>query len=247
VAKKLAIFPDVHAPYHSESAVECAIKITRWYKPDRIIILGDFLDCLPLSSHNPDSVLERAGVSMQHEFDVGNRLLDRLVSICPDFVYLAGNHETRAGKYIDKHPEVRGLVEHYNGLCFKDRRKAGQVIKSYEYNECHKEGRLYFTHGCYTNQHHAQKHVSMYGRNVIYGHTHTYQAHTHASPIDISCKHMAMSLGCLCDRNPSYMRNAPSGWVHCLGLAHIRDNGNFNIDPIIISDGVASYAGKVFE
>lgn len=247
MAKKIIVMPDVHAPYQNESAFSTAMKIAKWYKPDRIVILGDFLDCNPLSAHSPNSVSHRASVSMEHEFEVGNRLLDSIVSICQDIVYLEGNHEYRVNAYLDKNPEVRGLIEPENGLCFRERRRAGQKIKHYEYNQCHREGRLYFTHGTYTGQHHAQKHVSMYGRSVVYGHLHDLQVHTHASPIDISCKHAAISLGCLCDRNPSYMRNAPNRWVHCVGVAHIRDDGNFNIDPVVISDGVASYAGKVFE
>lgn len=247
MAKKIIAIPDVHAPYQNDAAFQTALKLAKWYKPDRIVILGDFLDCNPLSSHSPDSIAHRASVSMAHEFGVGNKLLDSIASICQDIVYLEGNHEYRVDSYLDKNPEVKGLIEPEKGLCFRERRAAGQKIKHYEYNQCHREGNLYFTHGTYTGQHHAQKHVSMYGRSLVYGHLHDVQMHTHASPIDVSCKHAAISLGCLCDRNPSYMRNAPNRWVHCVGVAHIRDNGNFNIDPVIISDGVASYAGKVFE
>lgn len=246
MSRKIIVVPDTHCPYQSESAVEVALKITYWYKPDRIIFLGDFLDYFSLSRFAEESVAARAAASMKDEFAEGNRVMDKFTKHCKDIVYLEGNHESRYKDYLDKHPEVKGLVEPEVGLNFRDRRKAGYKIKHYTYNECHKEGNLYFTHGLYTTQNHAAKHVQSFGRNLVYGHIHDVQMATHVSPIDISRKHMALCLGCLCDRNPTYLRNAPSKWVHCLGVVHIRDNGDFNVDPIVISDGVASYGGKVF-
>lgn len=244
--RRIVYWPDTHVPYHDEQAVETALKITHWFKPDRIVALGDFLDYAPLSRHIADSIAERAAVSMQAEFDAGNRLLDRLTKYCQDIVYHDGNHEDRYKAYLDKHPEVRGLVEPDKGLNFKDRRKAGYKIKHLQYNECHKEGHLYSTHGWYTNQGHAMKHVQSFGRSLVYGHIHDLSCAVSVSPLDVRKKHMAVCLGCLCNQNPSYMRNAPNKWVHCVGMAIIRDNGDFNLYPVIISDGVASFGGKTF-
>jgi hypothetical protein len=66
------------------------------------------------------------------------------------------------------------------------------------------------------------------------------------SPIDVEDKHMGLSLGCLAKVNPTFMRNRPSNWQHAVGVGLIRPTGDFNIDPIILSKGKASYAGKTF-
>lgn len=246
IVRKAVYIPDVHAPYHSPQATETATKIVSWFKPDIITILGDFLDYDPLSRHIEGSIVHKASVSMKAEFDSANSLFDGFTKHCQNVVYLEGNHENRYVAYLDKHPEVRGLVEVDKGLEFTSRRKAGYSIKHFQYNECHRIGDLYATHGTYTSVNHAAKHVQSYGRNLVYGHIHDLQAATHISPIDVSKKHMATCLGCLCDRNPSYMRNAPNKWVHCIGLAYFREDGSFNLYPVIISDGVATFAGKVF-
>ena len=98
----------------------------------------------------------------------------------------------------------------------------------------------------YTGQHHAKKHVESYGRSIVYGHVHDVQSHIKVSPIDVKDKHIGLSLGCLAYKNPHYMRNRPNNWSHALGVGMVRSDGNFNIDPVIICDGVASYAGKTF-
>lgn len=244
--QKVIYWPDTHVPYQDQQAVDTALKILRWYKPDTVVLLGDFLDYLPLSRHIADSISERASVNMEHEFAEGNKLLDKISSVCQNLVYHAGNHEARHHAYTDKHPEVRGLVEPHIGLCFKDRRRAGCKIKYLEYNECHRIGNLYSTHGWYTNQHHAQKHVQAFGRSIVYGHIHDLQIATQVSPIDCRKKHIGVCLGSLCNQNPGYMRNAPNKWVHCIGIAAVRENGDFNLDPVIISEGAATYAGKTF-
>lgn len=244
--RRAVYIPDVHAPYHSEQAVDTATKIVNWFKPDVVTVLGDFLDCNPLSRFIEGSIIHKASISMQAEFDAGNKILDGFTKHCQTLVYLEGNHENRVVSYVDKHPEVRGLVEVDKGLEFTARRKAGYKIKHLQYNECHRIGNLFATHGTYTSVNHAAKHVQSYCRNLVYGHIHDYQASCLISPADITKKHVATSLGCLCDRNPSYMRNAPNKWVHCIGLAYFRENGDFNLYPVIISDGVAEFAGKVF-
>lgn len=244
--RRAVYIPDVHAPYHSEQAVETAIKITNWFKPDQITILGDFLDYDPCSRHIEGSILHKASVSMQAEFDAGNRLFNQFTRHCQNVVYLEGNHENRYVAYLDKHPEVRGLIEVDRGLEFTARRRSGYTIKHLQYNECHNTGDLYATHGTYTTVNHAAKHVQSYGRNLVYGHIHDVQSATHISPIDVTRKHMAVCLGCLCDRNPSYMRNAPNKWVHCIGLAYFREDGSFNLFPVVISDGRATFADRTF-
>ncbi len=239
---KVVAWPDTHLPKHDVKAVETAFKLTEWYKPDEIVILGDFADCGPVSHWNKKNLEERKHLNMADDFKLCNKMLDRMQKICPKITYLEGNHEVWLENAIQESPELRGLLDLDINLKFKERK-----IKFFRYNEVYKIGKLGFTHGLYTNQHHALMHTEKFGMSIVYGHLHDVQLAVSVSPIDVEDKHLGLSLGCLAKKNPEFMRNRPNNWVHCLGLGTVRADGTFNIDPVIISNGVATYAGKTFK
>lgn len=235
------MIPDTHVPFHDRAALECALAIQRWYKPDETIILGDFLDCSPVSRHNRAALQEREGMRLAKDFEQANAILDIVQANSLKTVYLCGNHELWINNFVSEQPELEGLVSLELGLKFKERK-----IKFLPYNVPYRLGKLAFTHGLYTGQNHAAKHVNAYGCSIVYGHLHDVQLHVKVSPVDVNDKHLGLSLGCLAEKNPHYMRNRPSNWVHACGVGLVRSDGTFNIDPIIISNGKASYAGRTF-
>lgn len=250
VDTRFIAWPDTHIPFEDKKAVSVALKIVAWYQPQVIVILGDFLDCTPVShwlkSQQRNKTAE--GMRLKDDFAAGNRLLDKITAHgCKKLVYLEGNHEDWIHDAIERNPEFDGLIDLDLGLRFAERRSKGLEIVHLRYNKCWKLGKLWFTHGLYTGQNHAKKHVEAYARNIVYGHLHDVQLHVKVSPVDIEDKKMGLSLGCLADRNPQFMENRPNNWVHALGVGMVRANGNFNIDPIIISGGEATYAGKTFK
>lgn len=238
---KFVAIPDCHIPDHDQKALSVALQIHKWYQPDETIILGDFLGCDSISHWNRKKIQTREGLRLAKEFKVGNDILDTLQEYSPKITYLEGNHEFWARDLIDEQPELEGLVDIAAGLKLDER-----GIKYLPYNTCYKLGKLSFTHGLYTCQHHAKKHVESFGCSIVYGHLHDVQMHIKVSPIDVDDKHLGLSLGCLAKKNPLFMRNRPSNWVHCVGIGTVRTDGTFNIDPVIISNGVATYAGRTF-
>ncbi len=48
--ERVAIIPDIHCPYHDPRAVNLAASIVNDFQPDRVIFLGDFVDCTWASS-----------------------------------------------------------------------------------------------------------------------------------------------------------------------------------------------------
>lgn len=245
---KFIAWPDTHLPFHNERAVDTALSIVSWYKPDTVVILGDFLDCSPVSHWLKDKKLSKEGMRLQDDYDLGNRYLDEIIeaSGCSHLVYIEGNHEDWINQALERNPEFKGMIELEKGLKFRERRSTGLKITHKKYNELHNIGKLWFTHGTYTNEFHAKKHVEKYRRSIVYGHLHDVQSYTSISPVDVEDKHMGLSLGCLADKNPEFMRNRPNNWAHCVGVGMVRSDLTFNIDPVIISKGVASYAGKTF-
>lgn len=239
-------WPDTHIPHHDLDAVDCAMQIVDWYKPDLLVILGDFLDCTPVSHWLKDRKKTTEGLRLKRDYEIANQILDRITANVKHLVYLEGNHEDWIYDAIERNPEFEGMIELEYGLDFERRRRAGLQITQLRYGQCFKAGELWFTHGTYTGVSHAKKHVEAYGRNVVYGHLHDVQMAVKVCPIDVEDKHMALSLGCLCNKNPQFMENRPNNWVHCLGIGEIRPNGNFSIYPAIICNGETSYGGQTF-
>ncbi len=244
---KFVAWPDTHIPYHDPPSVATALKIVEWYRPETIVILGDFMDCTPVSHWLKEKKKTTEGMRLKKDFDVANKLIDKMTSYgCKHLVYLEGNHEDWIHDAIDRNPEFDGLINLEIGLKFDERRAKGLKITQLRYGKCWNLGKLWFTHGLYLNQSHAKSHVDNFGRSIVYGHTHTVQLHTKVSPMDVNDKHLGLSLGCLADKNAQYMENRPSAWVHALGVGAVRTDRTFNIDPIMISKGKATYAGRTF-
>lgn len=240
------IIPDLHAPYHDLQAVETALKIYKYVKPDSTCFLGDVIEAEGVSEYIRDSVTARAVTDLGKEFDSFNGLFDQFTAYANEVLVTKGNHCDRLRKYADQHPEVASLVNFEKNIHLKERRKEGKKIKVCEYNEALNIGKLWFTHGTYTGDTAAKKMVMAYQRSICFGHTHAYGAATWTSPIDVRDKHTAYNLGCLCSQNPGFMRNKPNAWTHMVAVAYVRDNGCFNLYPIGIFDGVAVFNGRTF-
>lgn len=239
--------PDCHVPYEDKRAVRTMLKVLEWYKPETVIILGDFLDCAPVSHWLKDRSKTKEGLRLKDDFAAGNKLLDKITTGVKHLVYLDGNHENWIVDAIDRQPELDGLINLNVGLQFEQRRAKGLKITHLDYGKCFQLGKLWFTHGTYTGVSHAKKHVESYGRSIVYGHLHDVQMHIKVSPIDIEDKHLGLSLGCLADKNPNFMENRPNNWVHAVGVGLSRSDGSFSIDPVLICNGVASYGGRTFK
>jgi predicted phosphodiesterase len=102
---KVAILSDIHVPYHTEEAIECAVKRAKKQDVDGIILNGDTIDCHSLSQFIKDP---RAR-SFKQERETTNELLEYLRQEFPDtrIVWRDGNHEDRFKTYMmQKAPEV---------------------------------------------------------------------------------------------------------------------------------------------
>ena len=83
---------------------------------------------------------------------------------------LEGNHEHRAHHHLMKFPHLRGLIEPERVLGLWE--KKIKYIPSWSTGQVLTIGKANFTHGDYTNMHHAKKMVEAYEDNIFYGHVH---------------------------------------------------------------------------
>lgn len=235
---------DVHHPYHNKKLWENILKVCKKCQPDYFVFGGDNMDMDSVNHWEIDKGNKRGmeGKRLRKSYDTfQTEILDEIEKVLPDYcrkIYMYGNHEEFIERYIDKIPELEGFAEIERNLNLKE----WEIIP---YRQTVKVGKIYFHHGEYTGIHHANKMVQTFGRNIVYGHCHTFQVHTSVTPID-SQAHSAYSMPCACDINPGYMKNRPSAWVNGFGSFYIHPDKNFNIFPIISSNGHFVFQGEYY-
>lgn len=97
--ERVVFVPDCHYPYADEDLIRSLFKLIAWFKPHRIIHLGDLVDFHAISRWNAG--LERLD-DLQDEIDEAAGFLGDLRKAAPDadIRWLEGNHDERLLKYV---------------------------------------------------------------------------------------------------------------------------------------------------
>lgn len=239
--KKIVVLPDIHLSEELSRAYQLVKRFIKKEKPDTIILLGDFMDVSALSAWDSDKRRLMEGKRWLRELNIANKELDFLQTHSKEIVYLEGNHEDRVTRYLDRHPIMEGLIEIQPGLRLKERniKWVGNMV-------LHKVGKLYMTHGWYTTTYHAKKHLTVIGGNVCYGHTH--RAMSDMLNMQLHKPTMAWGLGCLCGKEPEWMRGRPANWINGFAVVYLNDKtGEFNLYPINIISNKFIWNGKEYD
>ena len=220
------------------SPMKTAMRFIERNRPDAVVLGGDFLDC---DEHNRHPRVTPIEYSYGEELDSGNRVLDHTQAFSTEQIFLTGNHDRWPEFANLKNPKANKDVPTVaEGLHLKER-----GIKLIPENDVHVIGRAGFTHGDIVREQHtrfmAQKHM----RCIFYGHTHDVQVssivrHHSNNPDPI----VGVSCGCLCNKNPAYMRNKASRWVHAFLILELRPDGSFSYYVPHIINGGFTFAGK---
>lgn len=240
------VINDIHIPKHNKKAVNCVLKAIEHLKPDGITLNGDIMDCGTFSRHDRFSPPKCHWTDSQFyiaslpEYKAMEFFLNKLDRIAPKARkrYMQGNHEIWCDDFIKESPKTRE-----DKFSLEKRlRLHERGYELYNYNEFMKLGKLQVTHGIYTGQSHAKKHVDAMGSSILYGHLHDIQVYSKVTPDKQS--HMAWCNGCLCNMNPEYLRNRPQNWNHGFAVVYIWPDRNFQVDIIRINKGRCMVGGK---
>jgi len=239
--KKVLILPDVHIDTSISREYKTVKKFMVDFKPDETILLGDFADVSALSAWDLDKKRLMEGRRFKLEMNKVNEELDYVQKYSKKVTYLEGNHEFRVGRYLDKNPEMEGLIE-IETMLNLDKRN----IDYKPMNELYKLGNMYFTHGMWINKYHANAHLTRLGCNICYGHGHRPQ--TDSMNMKMQIPHAAYGLGCLCDKAPDYLKGRPSNWTNQFAVMYSdTKTGNYNMYPINIIKGSFIFGGKKYK
>ena len=240
--ERILIIPDTHVPYEDGQAFAVMMAAARVFRPDLVILLGDFADCYAVSFH-PKSPARRA--SLKEELEAVNARLDEIQSLGARVVYIEGNHEHRLERWLaDRAPELYGMIE--AEALFRIEERGWSWVP---YRQHHKVGKMHFTHdvghaGIYA---HRQSRMAYEG-NVVIGHCHRLSmevAGTSKGPA-----HVGIALGWLGDKAAiDYLHQTKAAqWALAFGLAyHERDTGNVHVVPVPIVDYRCIVEGQLID
>lgn len=239
--RKICLLPDVHLTEEVPKPYKVAKKFIASRKWDEIVLMGDYMSVDALSAWDMDKKRKMENRRYLQEVHIANRELDFIQKNTRNTTFLEGNHEYRVQAYLDKHPEMEGLME--VPLMLKLEKRGIPYVKM---NDLYKVGNLYLTHGLYTNKYHSNKHVQELGCNIAYGHTH--KAQSFMMNMKLQEPIMAWGLGTLGETAPDYMKGRPSNWINGFGVVYLNDRtGNFNLYPINIIDNSFIFEGKEYK
>lgn len=243
------IVPDSHGEHIDIPARDAFLRDLKILKPQRVVYLGDQLDCGGVFSVHQRSYTKELAESFSEDVAATNKFFDLVSAIVPNAEthMLEGNHEQHIARWASREFQSRkdaDLVMSKMGpqavLRLKER-----GIKYYESHEMHhglavpgtiRLGKCYFTHGVSAAKAAADVHLSTFGDNVIFGHVH--RAMSVVSRSVTKHAFIAACPGTLAKLQPSYAHTRPTTWSHGYGLRLINPRtGRFSYFNIPIFKG----------
>lgn len=229
-------------PLHDSKALSVAMQFIKDFKPDRVILGGDMLDCGSISHHNLGSAGKLEGLRILADAKgLREKVLDPLEATSASLTYMLGNHESWLDQLVEKVPSLDGIIQAEHLLKLDN----WNVV---EQGGIHKVGKLVFVHGdnITGGQYCANKAVVDYEANVRFGHFHTFQAATKSTPVEAN-GHTGIAVPCLCRKSPNYGNKAPNKWMQGFLWGYTGGpNGSFNDYVTVIVNGHACVNGKQY-
>lgn len=159
---------------------------------------------------------------------------------------VGGNHEARYERFKVSHGfqlAIRRMKDFSNWWAEYDLMRRGW--KWCEYGETHEIGKILFTHGWFSGGNHAARHLSLWHKNLIYGHTHTFQVACGSGMDNLPI--LSASIGTLSKFELSYLVGKPPvNWVHMFSYVDMMDDGTFTPHFVPIINGRFIELGKQF-
>lgn len=238
--EKWLVLADVHMTEEVSKPYRIVKQIIRKNKFNGVILLGDYMDVPSLSEWDKDKRKIMENQRFEKEIECANKELDFLQKFIEKVVYVNGNHEGRIDRYIEKNPELEGLLEVQNVLKLDERK-----IEFVPLNQLLKIGHCYFTHGMFTGQYHASQHLRTLGCNIVYGHKH--QPQHCMTNMKMQKPIVAYGLGCLCELDQKYLKGLPPNWMNQFAVVTFdKKTGSFNVNVYNIINEVCLFDGKKY-
>lgn len=221
------VIPDMHAHTVVWESLKVVCDFIKDYRPSYLIQIGDIMDyecLLGIGKKRYPAFDGKDMGGLNREFQAVAKIISMLNEAAPKGckkIFLEGNHEHRVTELLRKAPEFADQFK-------LDRRvnMSGWDIKAYL--EKFKLGKLNFIHGEFYGQTPTRKHLQVYQKNVVFGHTHAIEQASLPSPMR-EIPIVGYNIGCLCTLNADYCRNKSSRVEHGFGYGYFDEqSGDFD-------------------
>ena len=217
---RVLAIPDIHAPAEHPDCWEFLEYVRDFYRPNKVVCLGDELDAHTLSRWAKDPDLPAAG----DELNKAIEHLQNLYKLFPNLLLAESNHTSRPYRLAKENGIPKALMRGYHEWL--------KAPKGYKWAEHHEIDGVIYTHGDpYSGPNATKKLVELHGQSVVHGHVHSHAA-VHAFP-DRAGLVWGANAGCLINRHHpafSYAKGTAKPW---LGVALV-DNGVPRLLPMLL-------------
>lgn len=239
--RRLLFIPDCHRPFHDERAWQTMLKAARRFKPNLVVVLGDFVDCHSISAHDRNPARRE---TFDDEIADANQGLDEIEDATPiaEHAFVSGNHEAWLEKLIWRNaPQLHSIVKMEKLLRLKQR---GWSFTPYQRSL--RIGKLHVTHdeGNAGPQAHERARSS-FESNVVIGHTHR-MAISYRGTAKGSSNLGAMFgwLGSV-DKIDYMHRVKAQQWQHGFGIGYLAKSGVVHLQAVPIVNWSCVVEGKL--
>jgi len=198
----------------------------------KLVINGDFLDCLHLMGKPGD--LKRMAKSVdeiedlielsEYEWEWGNEILDQAQKLFSEVILIDGNHDYRYELWRE-HYCPKEYAHNFDLASRLDLKKRKIIHLAYpDYLDI---GHLTITHGFKHSRTHNKQMMEVIGRSCLYGHVH----HFNCTSFDVRGQSKrATSMPCMSDLGPEYQRKrGENNWSNGYVQVCMRSSGTFNL------------------
>lgn len=239
--ERVGVFPDLHAPFHDVRAFDTALEAMYQAKVNRVVILGDWIDCYTVSRHPKDPARKER---FEDELRVANECADMVCQLDVPTHFCAGNHEDFFRRYIqDRAPEIYGVAPTMRQLLKIDDRGWDWT----PHKRSLQLGKVFYTHDVgRSGVNAARQAVADFGASIITGHTHG--LHASYDGTVYGDRRVGITAGWLGDVNSIDYRHREMcrrQWQHGFVLVDYDDDGCGWCNTIPILDGRAMVDGRI--
>ena len=220
--KRIAIFSDIHVPYHNIDSITAALNFCKKDKPDALLLNGDTIDCHKLSRYTKDPKKR----NFKLELDTFKAMFEIFEKQLKCKIYFKiGNHEERYEHFLqEKAGELIGVEEFEFENIIKARARGIEIIGD---KRPMKLNGLWGIHGHeYVGGISAPVNPArgLFLKSKVscfQGHNH--QTSEHTEPTLSGKMVTTWSLGCMSELHPAYM--PLNKWNHGFAMVDLADNG----------------------
>lgn len=184
----IGIISDTHIPFEHKDYLEFCIQTFKKWKVDKIVHIGDIVDCHAVSRHTNST----NAMSAIEEYELTKERLKSWYNAFPELVLIQGNHSTTIGRQLKE----LGIPDMY----LRSEKDLYQMPEKWELKQDIVIDNVYYTHGIGKSGKYAAVNLAKdMMMSCVMGHTHSIAfCHYLKTPTN---RIFGMNVGAGCDDN----------------------------------------------